>query len=358
MNPFSNTRLFSVKELFPLLINGKGNNNILSDGDSTPYLGAKKDENGVMRYCAKDSALTMKGNCICFICNGAGSVGYTLYMDRPFIATSDIVAGYNDNLNPYIAMYLISLFDLERPRFSYGRKWKKTLKDTTIPLPQTDSGNVDWVAIDSYIKNSIMPILPSRAKTIWSLGVDKTPITQNSLKLSDRDWKWFRYDEVFKICKGFYNKKPDHNPNGDIPFIGATDANNGVTSLTDIETIMISTKTGDLPNSPLEDKLFKPNCITVSNNGSVGYAFYQSKAFTCSHDVNPLYLLDRDMNKYIGMFLCSIIELDRYRWNYGRKWRPIRMPSSMIKLPVNSSGKPDWQFMEEYIKRLPFSNQI
>lgn len=153
MNPFSNTRLFSVKELFPLLINGKGNNNILSDGDSTPYLGAKKDENGVMRYCAKDSSLTMKGNCICFICNGAGSVGYTLYMDRPFIATSDIVAVYNDNLNPYIAMYLISLFDLERPRFSYGRKWKKTLKDTTIPLPQTNSGNVDWVAIDSYIKS-------------------------------------------------------------------------------------------------------------------------------------------------------------------------------------------------------------
>lgn len=30
----------------------------------------------------------------------------------------------------------------------------------------------------------------------------------------------------------------------------------------------------------------------------------------------------------------------------------------MIKLPVNSSGKPDWQFMEEYIKSLPFSSQI
>ena len=62
MNNFSNIKLFSVKELFPLIVNGKGNNNLLSDGDSTPYLGAKKDENGVMRYCAKDSALTLKGN--------------------------------------------------------------------------------------------------------------------------------------------------------------------------------------------------------------------------------------------------------------------------------------------------------
>ena len=74
MNNFSNIKLFSVKELFPLIVNGKGNNNLLSDGDSTPYLGAKKDENGVMRYCAKDSALTLKGNCICFICKRPNSV--------------------------------------------------------------------------------------------------------------------------------------------------------------------------------------------------------------------------------------------------------------------------------------------
>ena len=50
-------------------------------------------------------------------------------------------------------------------------------------------------------------------------------------------WKWFRYDEIFAIKKGFYNKKPEHIPNGTIPFIGATESNNGVTSLCDIEII-------------------------------------------------------------------------------------------------------------------------
>ena len=93
----------------------------------------------------------------------------------------------------------------------------------------------------------------------------------------------------------------------------------------------------------IEDKLFDKDCITVPNNGSIGYAFYQPKPFTCTHDVNPLYLKDFQLNKYIGMFLCSLIEKEQYRWAYGRKWRPSRMPSSTIKLPVTTNGNPDWQ---------------
>ena len=162
-------------------------------------------------------------------------------------------------------------------------------------------------------------------------------------------WKWFRYDEIFDIKHGFYNKKPEDNPEGDIPFIGATDSNNGVTSHSDLETIAITTKTGDGSNSPMSEKIFE-NCIAVTNNGSVGYAYYQAKPFTCTHDVNPLYLKGHEINPYIALFLCTIIEKERFRWAYGRKWRPIRMPSSMIKLPVTPQGTPDWQYMENFIK--------
>ena len=188
------------------------------------------------------------------------------------------------------------------------------------------------------------------------------PQTDNKLELNTRDWQWFRYDEVFEICKGFYNKKPEENVNGDIPFIGATDSNNGITSFHDLETIELSTKTGDGKNAPLTDKVFAPNCITVSNNGSVGYAFYQPKQFTCTHDVNPLYLnkkWGKELNVHISMFLCTIIEMEQFRWAYGRKWRPKRMPASQIKLPAikNSQDEyePDWQWMEYYIKGLPYS---
>ncbi len=167
--------------------------------------------------------------------------------------------------------------------------------------------------------------------------------------MDTNSWKWFRYDEIFDIKHGFYNKKPEDNPEGDIPFIGATDSNNGVTSHSDLETIAITTKTGDGNNAPMEEKIFE-NCIAVTNNGSVGYAYFQAKPFTCTHDVNPLYLKGHEINPYIALFLCTLIEKERFRWAYGRKWRPIRMPSSKIKLPATLDGSPNWQYMEDFVK--------
>lgn len=185
-----------------------------------------------------------------------------------------------------------------------------------------------------------------------------TPFSSTKYTLNIKEWQWFKYNEVFEIKKGFYNKKPDKNPEGNIPFVGASDSNNGVTSYHDLETIERSSKTGKLPNASLKEKVFRPNCITVSNNGSVGYAFYQTKEFTCTHDVNPLYLNKKwnfNLNPFVSMFLCTLIEKEKYRWDYGRKWRPKRMPESLIKLPVDDKGNPDWQWMEDYIKGLPYS---
>lgn len=181
------------------------------------------------------------------------------------------------------------------------------------------------------------------------------------IMLNVQKWEWFRYDIIFDIRKGFYNKKPENHTGNEIPFIGAIDNNNGVSEYYDILDIEEASKTGDEKNVSLNEKIFDGNCITVSNNGSVGYAFYQKKPFTCSHDVNPLYLnrkWNKELNPYLAMFLCSIIEKERYRWTYGRKWRPKRMPSSLIKLPVDSLGNPDWAFMEDYIKSLPYSANL
>ncbi len=197
------------------------------------------------------------------------------------------------------------------------------------------------------------------AMQLWKGEYVCIPQTTQTALLSDKEWCDFNYNEIFEIKKGFYNKKPEHISNGEIPFIGATDSNNGITSLCTRSVIEETSKTGDDKNAPITEKLFEPNCITVSNNGSVGYAFYQPKEFTCTHDVNPLYLKKYELNVYIAMFLCAIIEKDRFRWAYGRKWRPKRMPSSIIRLPVITGTRiPDWQFMEDYIKSLPYSKNI
>lgn len=220
---------------------------------------------------------------------------------------------------------------------SHSREANSTFDDLIVP-------SLDEIP-EQYKKNNVSSAV-------------KKPLLNKSFSINTEHWKYFRYDEIFEIKKGFYNKKPEEVPNGDIPFIGATDSNNGITSMCDLETIEACSKTGDGNNAPLSEKIFEPNCITVSNNGSIGYAFYQDKLFTCTHDVNPLYLKGHLMNKYIAIFLCTLIEKDRYRWTYGRKWRPSRMPDSLIKLPVKDDDTPDWEWMENYIKSLPYSSEL
>ena len=353
----SNWEWFKLSDLFDLK---KGKRLTKADmiGGDIPYIGASDSHNGVTAYISNDEHLH-SANTITVSYNG--SIAEAYYQTSRFWATDDVNVLYPKfSLNKYNALFLTTIINREKYRFNYGRKWDiKAMSESVIKLPVNANGNPDWKWIEDYVKIHLLSQLPSKTRNVWNNQYDTTPINRKQYHLTDREWRNFKYDDVFKILKGFYNKKPDHIEKGEVPFIGATDSNNGITSTCTRSIIEETSKTGDDKNAPIEEKLFKANCITVSNNGSVGYAFFQPKEFTCTHDVNPLYLKDGELNVYIAMFLCTIIEKDRFRWAYGRKWRPKRMPSSIIRLPVApNTSTPDWKFMEEYIKSLPYSSDL
>ncbi|OQX29412.1 MAG: hypothetical protein B0D92_03925 [Spirochaeta sp. LUC14_002_19_P3] len=234
-------------------------------------------------------------------------------------------------------LYYCMILRANKYRYSYGRQANKTLADIHIP---------DISEIPNWVEKIQIPQKP----------IIK-PFFENDLKLSDRKWEWFKYGDIFYIKNGYYNKKPDIDPLGNIPFIGASEFNNGIRSWHSIEEIEDTSKDGSEKNHDLDSKCFF-NCLTISNDGSVGNAFYHPYEITCSHSVNPVYIKDKGLSPYIAMFLCTLIELEKLKWAYGRKWRPMRMPNSDIKLPVDAKGNPDWQFMEDYIKSLPYSKNL
>lgn len=133
--------------------NGRATHDMLTEGNGCVYLGAKKEDNSVMMSCAYDPALVQKGNCVVFICNGEGSVGYANYIERDFIATSDVTSAYNEHLNKYIGLFLVAVFDLERPKYSFGRKRRPHLPGSEVLLPTRCDGEPDWEYMESYIKS-------------------------------------------------------------------------------------------------------------------------------------------------------------------------------------------------------------
>ncbi len=82
-----------------------GNAGELEEGEEVFYVGAKKTDHGIMKRVAYDKELITKGNCIIFICDGQGSVGYSNYMDKDFIGSTTLSVGYNKNLNRYNALF-------------------------------------------------------------------------------------------------------------------------------------------------------------------------------------------------------------------------------------------------------------
>lgn len=149
-------KYFSMPKLFPQLQKCKCSSatELLNDGFDIAYIGAKKNENGVMRYVQYEPDLETDGNCIVFIGDGQGSVGYCLYQPKNFIGSTTLIAGYNDYLNVYTALFLVTVLDLERYRYSFGRKYNKNaIEKSKIKLPVDANGNPDWQFMEYYIKS-------------------------------------------------------------------------------------------------------------------------------------------------------------------------------------------------------------
>lgn len=155
------------------------------------------------------------------------------------------------------------------------------------------------------------------------------------------EWKSFKYEVLFDMKRGQGPSATEAKRNpGDVPYVGSSSENNGVTSYT------------SLPASEIE------NTITIANNGSVGEAFYHSTPYSASSDVTVLSIKNTTMTPAIAMFLITLIKQEQYKFNYGRKWGITRMKDSIISLPVNNNDEPDWDLMERYINSLPYSKYL
>ncbi len=108
-----------------------------------------------------------------------------------------------------------------------------------------------------------------------------------------------------------------------------------------------------------EEKIFK-NFISVVSIGEGGKAFYQPEKCACFTRVKIL-LPKREyrnyFNKYIFLFFCTLLDMERYRYGYGRILSKERLLNTELLIPVKA-GKPDFEFIENYIKSLPYSSSI
>lgn len=144
--------IFSYSELFTV---EKGKRLVISQNSkkgNCPYVSSTGKNNGFTAMLDVKPNFPANTITVCYV----GSIGEAFYQPNAYWGSDNVcVLLPKFNLNPFIAMFLITLIRMERFRFNYGRTWRKErMEKSVIKLPITNDGNPDWAFMENYIKST------------------------------------------------------------------------------------------------------------------------------------------------------------------------------------------------------------
>ena len=350
-------RLFDIKK-------GKRLTAEDQEAGSNLYIGAIDSNNGVANHIGQKPI--HEGNTISLSYNG--SVGEAFYQADPYWATDDVNALYSkyEGFNEFIGLFMVATIRQEKYRFSYGHKWTlENMNNTNICLPirynsdvspfidstnfYSDEGYVpDWKFMENYIKSLHYKPLTTK----------HTP----TLDLNEDEWEEFAFGRLInQIYKAHAYTKDDLNEqaiklDSTLRYITRTAEDKGCEMIVKNEEL-----------SYVEEG----NAITIGDTTAT--CFYQEEQFVTG---DHMIVVRADwLNTYTGLFIVTLLNNEQYRYSYGRAYLMDRVKETVLKLPIcrNNDGLPiidktrqfsaegyipDWQFMEDYIKSLPYGDRI
>ncbi len=342
-----NTTVLSIKD-------------ILDDGN-IPFVSRTAENNGIDGYVSVEQSAITKGNCLTV---GAEGI-YSFYQQKDFATGNKVYTLRNDNISIYHYMFIATILNKEDYKYSYGRaRIKSKLEEEIIKLPikynndntpvidenrtYSDEGYIpDWQFMEDYIKSLHHKPITTKVKS----GLVK--------ELDVYNWEEFKVSDLFdRIYKAkAHTKEEVVEVDKGIHFVSRTDCNNGVDITVDKDTRY--------------EGLEEANCITIGDTTAT--VFYQNERFIAGDHM--VVLRANWLNLKRGLFFRTLFAQEGIRYCYGRAYRMDLIKSTLLKLPIqrDSDGKPviddnrtysdsgyipDWQYMEDYINSLPYSDRI
>lgn len=302
---------------------------------------------------------------------GGGSVLSTFIQPEPFYSGRDLYTlASKDNISFEAKMFIITIIKANKYKYSYGRQANKTLPYLELMLPvvkddknaliidktckYSDEGYVpDWQFMENYIKSLHYKPLTTKNK-VGNIG---------SLEINN--WKSFKVGRILSILngKGITNDEIEENP-GTFNAVQSGEENNGV--LGKIDLIYCKKK---------KYTVSERSCLTVARSGSAGYVSFHPNGCVVGDSAKILLLPEKIASNGVYLFIQTLLTANRFKYAYGRKVTEEKYAEDEIKLPIlmaadgtpviDNSNEfsdegyiPDWQFMEDYIKSLPYGDRI
>ena len=320
----SSWKEFRVGELFSCETTlGIPSKNDLADGNIN-YITRSAIDNGFSGTCGNEDHKN-KGNCITI-----GAEGFVAFWQSDdFVAGNKVYALRHPNMNEINGLFVCSALNALSDRYSFAdARVLDKIKVEIIKLPATSDGQPDWDYMESYMK----AVMEESEKSLEKLR--KADDTKHLIDVSG--WDEFRVSDLFVVSRPSSRSSQNYNE-GDMPFVASGNFNIGVTAYL----------------QPKDDNDYdEGGCITVS--AVDGYAFYQKDRFLGRGGAGSSIMMLRNynLNELNGKYICTLIRKACSDWEYSNMGNKNKLTDTIIRLPITSTGEPDWQYMEDYMRRI------
>lgn len=300
----------------------------VTDG-TIPFVTAKAGNNGLNGFIGNE--ILFNGKCITI-----EKIRLSAYFQpAPFYCSHDVSVISNNKIDNNNAHFIATMIMRNGEKYSYGRQAQlSVVKREKVMLPVTDEKEPDYDYMSEFVRKKKNDMLRKYREYAISrvneLGKN-TEVTQ----LREKEWRAFLISDIFDVLPGKRLVAAD-STQGDRPFIGALDNNNGIARFVSDT------------NSSLDKNVLGVN---YNGNGMV-IGFYHPYECIFSDDVKRFHLKKHEDNAFVLLFMKVAILQQKSKFGYLYKFNAERMANTRIMLPVADDGTPDYNYMEQYAQNL------
>lgn len=305
---------------------------------SIAFVGRANTNNGVTDTVDEIEGIKPYKAGLLTISLGGEYLGSCFIQNRPFYTSQNVnVLIPNHNMSNYCKMFIASVvFKESRTHYkAFIDELNRHMNtDFSILLPASSPGVPDWQYMENYMKN----IEKTIKNSLTMLSSVKDLVRE---KIDTSKWGDFRIGDLFDIhpTKAYKisNNALLEEYGGINPVVVNTGFNNGV---------------GGYTNRKCTEKA---GIITFTDTAakSTDSFFYQETDFVGYPHVQGMYTKGHVWNKYESLFLTSVIRTYlKGRYNFISKMTRIDIMNLYIKLPIICPDKPNWQYMEDYMRKI------
>jgi hypothetical protein len=303
-------------------LNGIDKNKLIDDGDKVfPYVTRTKNSNGLDMFVSKQPSPINKGNVIII----GLDTQTVFYQEADFYTGQNVQILSNKYLTKNIAMFLIPIIKKQLEVLNWGGNGATLgrLKKKMVNLPVTENGTPDWTFMEDYVQ-----IKSNQIKDSYQLP--RLHEITDFRGLDEVEWAEFLVSDYFDV------NKPQKNPDKPLPYISAKKDSNGYNYWA---------------HSP--KNFYTKNTISWNKigDGGGGLAYYHQYDYSMD-DINCMSIKSKDgLEKYSNLFIVRMLSQYFKVFTHGHPLTKGRFMRSKMMLPAKDD-KPDFAFMEQYMKRL------